>query len=362
MSATAQSADPRQTEPSDRARAAREGGRSSTRSGQLSRFSGLAIWAAFIIVFAIWVPDTFLTSSTLKTILGGQAITGILALAVIFPLAAGSFDLAAAQNLGLSALVVGALMSRAPHLSPVVAIAVTLGMGLLIGIANGALVAWVGVNSFIATLGVSSLLLAAAGLIGGGEYVGPFPESFTSITEQSPLGIPIVVIYLAVLAVIGWYVLEHTPIGRRTYAAGANADAARLAGVRTKRYVFGSLVVCGVLASVAGILLASSINSANQGLGPAYLLPAYAAAFLGTTQLKLGRFNVWGTLLAIYLLGTGIQGLQLAGGQLWVTDLFNGVALIGAVSLSLVLQRRRGRREKAAAAQAPITRCSERAR
>jgi ribose transport system permease protein len=350
MPATEQTADAHQGEASDQERAARDARRSSGGSAQLSRFSGLAIWAGLIVIFAIWIPDTFLTSSTLKTILGGHAITGILALAVIFPLAAGSFDLSAAQNLGLSALVVGALMTRAPHLSPALAVGATLGLGVLIGVGNGLLVSGIGVNSFIATLGMSSLLLAGAGLIGGGEYVGPFPHSFTSVTEPSPLGIPIVVIYLAVLAFIGWYILEHTPIGRRTYASGANADAARLAGVRTGRYVFGSLVVCGLLASVAGVLLASSINSANQSLGPAYLLPAYAAAFLGTTQLKPGRFNVWGTMLAIYLLGTGIQGLQLAGGELWVTDAFNGVALIGAVSLALLLQRRRGRREKLAAA------------
>lgn len=314
--------------------------------GQLGRFSGLFIWLGFTIVFAIWVPDTFLTSTTVKTILSTQAITGVLALAVVFPLAAGSFDLSAAQNTGLSALIVGALMARAPHVSPVAAIAITLTVGLTIGIFNGILVAGIGVNSFIATLGTSSLLLSLDELIANGQYVGPFPRSFTSITGHSPLGIPIIAIYLFALAVVGWYALEHTPLGRRTYAAGANADSARLAGVRTRRYVFGSLVVCSTLASAAGILLASSINSADQSLGPGYLLPAYAGAYLGTTQLKPGRFNVWGTMLAIYLLGTGIEGLQLAGAQLWVTDLFNGVALIGAVSFALVLQRRR--REKAA--------------
>jgi ribose transport system permease protein len=311
---------------------------------RLGRFSGLLIWVLFILIFAVWVPDTFLTSSTLKTILASQAITAILALAVVFPLAAGVFDLSAAQILGTCALICGALMSRQPHLDPAAAILITLVAGALIGGVNAALVAGVGVNSFIATLGTSSLVIALGQFIGDGQYVGPFPESFTSIADFQPLGIPGVVIYLLVLAIIAWYVLEHTPIGRRIHATGANPDAARLAGVSTRRFVVCAFVVCGAGAAIGGVLLAATVNSVNESVGAGYLLPAYAAAFLGTTQLKPGRFNVWGTLLAIYMLGTGVQGLQLVGGQQWVTNVFNGVALISAVSFAIVLERRRGRR------------------
>jgi ribose transport system permease protein len=312
---------------------------------RLGRFSGLGVWALFIVVFGLWVPDLFLTDSTVKTVLASQAITAILALAVVAPLACGVFDLSSAQLLGACALVCGALMSRAPHLSPVWAIIVTLGFGAAAGMANGALVAGVGVNSFIATLGTSSLLIALVQGIGGGDYVGPFPESFTQIVAFQVLGVPAVAVYLLVIAVAAWYVLEHTPIGRKTHATGANSEAARLAGVRTRTYVFTAFVVSGVGAAIAGILLAATVNSVNETTGGGYLLPAYAAAFLGTTQVKPGRFNVWGTLLAIYMLGTGIQGLQLVGGQQWVTNVFNGVALIGAVSFAIVLERRRGRRE-----------------
>jgi ribose transport system permease protein len=94
-------------------------------------------------------------------------------------------------------------------------------------------------------------------------------------------------------------------------------------------------VTSSLLASCAGVLLASKLSTATPDLGPAYLLPAFAAAFLGTTQIKPGKFNVLGTLLAIFLLATGVKGLQLAGAADWVTDLFNGLALIIAVGLSL---------------------------
>lgn len=182
-----------------------------------------------------------------------------------------------------------------------------------------------------------------------GSYVGPVPESFQSLTSPSPLGIPVGTFYLLAIVLVAWYVLEHTPVGRRLYATGANPEASRLAGVPTRRYVFSTLVVCGLGASVAGVLLSAQTVSISAQLGPAYLLPAYAAAFLGSTQIKPGRFNIWGTVLALAMLGTGIAGLQLVGGEaLYVGDYFNGGALLVAVGAAIVLEKRRGRKRRLA--------------
>jgi ribose transport system permease protein len=317
---------------------------------RLGRFSGLYLWALVILIFAVWVPDTFLTQATAKDIAAEQAITGILALAVLFPLVAGEFDLSIAQNLGLSCIVSGSLMTHS-EVSPLAACVMTLLLGVGIGVANGLLVTRIGINSFIATLGMTSVLLAVTEAIAKGQYFGPFPQSFRDVTAHSPGGIPIVMVYLVVLALVCWYVLEHTPVGRRLHATGANAEAARLAGVRTPRYVFWSFVVCGALASLAGLLLTSKVGSVSEGIGGAYLLPAFAACFLGTTQFKPERFNVWGTVLALYLLATGVKGLQLAGGDVWITDLFNGVALIAAVSVAVLSEKRRAYRETVHAAE-----------
>ncbi|RZU74947.1 branched-subunit amino acid transport system permease [Micromonospora kangleipakensis] len=159
-------------------------------------------------------------------------------------------------------------------------------------------------------------------------------------TAASPLGLPIVAWHALGLAVVAWYLLEHSPVGRRFYATGANADAARLAGVRTSRVVVCSFVVTGLVAGLAGVLATAKVGQVSPSIGPPYLLPAFAACFLGTTQLKMGRFNVWGTVLANYLLAPGIKGVQLVGGQLWITDLFNSLALAGAVGVAVVSQRR----------------------
>jgi len=319
---------------------------------RLERFTGVIALALIILIFGIWTPDTFLTDTTLTAILSAQAITAIVAVAVLVPLAAGAYDLSVGAAVGFTALVCGLLMTDAPHLSPLLAIVATLGIGLLIGAFNGGLVAGLGVNSFVATLGTSSLLIGFGAVCAEGRYVGPFPKGFSNLTAPSPLGIPMVAIYFFVIALLAWYLVEHTPPGRRLYATGSNADAARLAGVRTRAYVFWSLVVCGVGAAVAGILLASSLDSVNETTGGTYLLPAYAAAFLGATQLKVGRFNVWGTCIAIALLGTGIQGLQLVGAKIWVTNLFYGAALIIAVSVAVLIEKGRGRRDRGRAAAA----------
>lgn len=304
-----------------------------------ARFSGLYVLIGLVVLYAIWLPDTFLTRATLTSIAGDQAITLIVALGLVVALSAGQFDLSAASNLGASAVLCGYLMTKA-DMSWGLAIIVTLAFGALVGAVNGVLVR-IGVDSFISTLGMSSVLLAVTALVSGNQFIGPFPRGFRDIATPRIGSIPIVTVYAIVLALLAWYVLERTAVGRRHYATGANPDAARLAGVRTHRYALGSLVVAAVFASAAGILVAARIGQVSPQLGLSYLLPAFAACFLGATQIKAGRFNVWGTVLSIYLLATGVKGLQLAGGQLWVTDMFNGVALIGAVTMSVIGRKRR---------------------
>jgi ribose transport system permease protein len=306
------------------------------------RFSGLYVWAGFILIFGILTPSTFLTSTTVEGIATNQVVTAIAALGLLFPLAGGHFDLSFANLLGFSSVLVGHLMVSL-HWSPALAIVATLLVGLLFGLLNGLLVVRIGISSIVATLGTSSILLAGIGFVSHYQFITGMPPAFKSLADGKVLGLPITVLYLLAIALVAWYVLDHTPYGRRLFATGANPDAARLAGVATGRSVFIAFLASALLAAVAGILITSVIATASPTIGTSYLLPVFAAAFLGTTQVKPGRFNVWGTLIAIYLLATGVKGLQLVGGELWVTDLFNGVALLVAVSVAVIGQRSRRR-------------------
>jgi ribose transport system permease protein len=147
------------------------------------------------------------------------------------------------------------------------------------------------------------------------------------------LGFQIIVLYLLVIAVLAWWALNHTPAGRYVHAVGGNAEAARLSGVRTRLWTFLMLVTSSTLCGVAGVLYAS-LSGPSLTFGSALLLPAFAAVFLGSTQLTPGRFNVWGTLIAMYALATGIKGLQLVTGVQWLADMFNGTAVITAVAFA----------------------------
>jgi ribose transport system permease protein len=138
-----------------------------------------------------------------------------------------------------------------------------------------------------------------------------------------------------------WYVYSYTPLGRYLYFVGGGRDVARLAGIRVNAIRAGSLLTSSVLSAVAGIVLAGTLGSAEPNLGEQYLLPAFAAAFLGATAITPGRFNAWGTFVAVYFLITGVIGLQLLGLTGWVTQVFYGASLVIAVSFSHLASRRR---------------------
>jgi ribose transport system permease protein len=305
----------------------------------LDRFSAIYLWVIFLVVFGIWSPHEFLTRATFQSVASSQAIAGILAIAVLVPLACGQFDLSVGANANFTGICV-ILLQTNKHWGVAEAVVVSVLIGLFIGAVNGFLVVKLGVSSFIATLGMSSVLSAFDIIVTNSQQ--PLPVStktWVDLTQTKILGVQIVVLYLLVLGVLIWWFLAHTPAGRYIYATGGNAEAARLSGVRVDRWSWISLIMAGGIAGLGGVLF-TSLTGPSLTFGPTLLLPAFAAAFLGSTQLRPGRFNVWGTLIAIYVLATGVQGLQLVSGQQWLSDMFNGVALIVAVALAVGRQRR----------------------
>jgi ribose transport system permease protein len=298
------------------------------------RFSGLYLWAFFIIVFGIWVPDEFLTTSTLHSVAAQQAVTGMVALAILIPLAAGLYDLSVGATANLCGIITVVLMNN-HHWAVVPAIIFAVVVALAIGSINSFVVVKLGVNSFIATLGMGSILAATQVIVSANSQpLPPTSTAWNNFTQTTVGGFQIVVLYLLILALLLWWMTAHTPAGRYLYAVGGNTEAARLSGVRIERYTTFALITSATVAGLAGVMF-SSLNGPSLNFGGTLLLPAFAAAFLGSTQLIPGRFNVWGTLLAIYVLATGVQGLQLVSGASWLSDMFNGVALIIAVALSI---------------------------
>jgi len=269
------------------------------------------LYALIMVGFTLWVPDTWLTWLTHRSVLNQNAILVIVALGLLVPLSAGVFDLSIGGTVSAAAVVVGWGIVEQGW-SMWVAMPAAVLLGFLVGNLNGFLVVYIKIDSFIATLGMSSVLTAFAVWRSNNRSIIGFPDAFKSLSSQLAFGLNKTVFYGLMVAFVLWFVLEHTALGRYLFATGGAREAARLAGVQTDRYVWGSLVASAVTASVAGVLLASQFGSTTAQSGSPYLLPAFAAAFLGSTQFK-SRFNVWGTVLAVFVLQSGVKGLQLAG-------------------------------------------------
>jgi ribose transport system permease protein len=305
----------------------------------LDRYSGLYLAGLFILVFGLWTPHLFLSLATLHIVADQQAVTVMLGIAVLIPLVSGTFDLSVGSVVNLSAIEAAWLQS-AHEWSIGAAIAVAVGSALLVGFVNGFLVVKAGVNSFIATLGIGTVVTAVQEIItGNSQPLAPVSTAWSNIAVLQVGGFQIVVLYALILALLSWWFLDHTPPGRYLYAIGANREASRLAGVRVDRWVWLSLILSALISGVAGVFY-SAANGPSLTFGASLLLPAFAAAFLGSTQLRPGRFNIWGTVIAVYVLAIGVKGLQLVTGQQWLNDMFNGVTLVGAVSFAVWRQRR----------------------
>lgn len=299
----------------------------------VERYAVALVLIALLVGFSIGEPSTFATAANFKTIVNTQSVLVVVALGVTVALAAGEFDLSIGSVMGFSGAVLAFLTSE-HQWSTGAALGLTFGAALGIGLLNALFVVRFRVNSLITTLGMGTFISGLAVAVAGDTTIGNLPSALTTPTEASLEGVQTPVFLALALVIVLWYVFEHTPVGRHLFFTGEGREAARLAGVRVDRLRVGALVCSAVGAWLAGIILAGQTDGAVSTFGQPFLLPAFAAAFLGATTIKPGRYNAWGTLLSVLLLAVGTTGLQLLGVASWVTDVFDGAALVLAVTFA----------------------------
>lgn len=311
----------------------------------VERFGILIVWAIVVVVFAIIEPTTYLSVGNLANIFGSQAVLVVVTLALIIPLTAGDYDLSVGGVVALSAMTVAVLNGQ--HGWPIAAaIAAALIAGVLVGLVNGLVITIFGIDSLIVTLGTQTILSGLVLWISNSQNVGGVSSGLVRLVVGDKLfGIPYAFYYAIVITAAIWYVFEQTMFGRKLLFTGRGREVARLSGVRVNRLRIGALVGSGFVSAVAGVMYVGNTGSADPSSGFTFLLPAFAAAFLGFTAIKPGRFNAWGTVVAVYFLISGITGLELRGVPAFVQQFFYGVALILAVVLRQVV---RGRTEASA--------------
>lgn len=309
---------------------------------QLEQFGLPIIFIAVVVLFSIMRPDTFATVENWRSIAETQSILLVTSLALIVPLIGGRFDVSVGANLGLCAIVGAALMSKTGlPLLPVIVL--TIACGTAVGLINGIIVTYLGVGSLITTIGTGTII---GGVVTGYTHGIPISTDISTtllnLGVNNWLGVPALAVIALVVSAITAYVIAQTPFGRYLTALGSNANASRLTGLSLERLVVMSFVGAGFLAGVGGVMeIASAGDGDPQVGGIPFILPALAAVFLGATTIRPGRYNVLGTLVALLFIGATVSGLALVGASPWVTDVFNGVALVFAVAASAHFRRRR---------------------
>lgn len=302
------------------------------------RYGIIIVWLGVIVVFSVLRPTTFFTLGNFRTIAGSQAVLVILTLGLLVPFSVGEFDVSVSGTLGISLVLVGYL--NVLHGWPIGwAILAALGTGLLVGAINAFFVVVIGVESIVVTLGMGTLLVGVA--VGINDIsTGGISQQLVNAMTNTLFTIPLAFYYGLLLTAIIWYVFSYTPFGRYLYFVGAGRDVARLSGVPVDRIRIVAFLTSGFISALAGVVLAGWLGASDPNVSSTYLLPTFAAAFLGASFIHPGRFNPWGSLIAAYFLVTGVTGLELLGLSGWIEQVFYGGSLILAVAFSRLVGRR----------------------
>ncbi len=316
-----------------------------SRTARIGRFLpvyGLVIlMVGLAVLFSVLLPNTFPTLLNLRSVISDKAIIALLSLAAMIPMVTGKIDLTVGYGIVLWHILVISLQKYGVPWP--VAVLIILALGAAVGFFNGLLVEVAQIDAFIATLGTGTVLYAIALWHSKGrQVIGALGEGFYALSGTTIAGLPITGFYVLALAVLMWVVFEYLPVGRYMYAIGANPRAAALNGIAVRRMTILAFVASGLITAFAGVLLASKLRIGQASVGLEFLLPALVGAFLGSTTIKPGRVNVWGTLVGVAILAIGISGIQQFGGSFWIEPMFNGLTLLVAIGIAGYAQRRRG--------------------
>jgi len=299
---------------------------------QMMRVAGMLPVLLLLCVGFSLMSESFFSAQNFSIISQQASINVVLASGLTFVILTGGIDLSVGSILAVSA-VVALLVSQVPGFAPL-AIAAGLGVGLLLGLVNGALVAFGKLPAFIVTLGGLTAMRGIARLIGEDKTVFNPDLSFAYIGNDTLFGVPWLVVIAMVVVTLSWLILRRTVLGVQIYAVGGNPEAARLSGIKVWKVLLFVYALSGLLAGVGAIMTSARLMAANGlQMGQSYELDAIAAVILGGTRFTGGVGTIIGTLIGALIIATLSNGLILLGvSDIW-QYIIKGVVIIGAVAL-----------------------------
>jgi ribose transport system permease protein len=310
----------------------------------VSKYGTIASLVLCVAIFSLLRPDVFATSQNFFNILNQVSILGIIALGLTVALVQGLFDLSLAAMATLGGFLACKWLAEGTITNPVLVVLAVMALAMVIGAFNGIVVAYGGVSAFIATLAVGSILTGLVlGVSDSQTILSGIPDGFL-VMGQGEIGpIPAPVVFFALVAAVLYVFLEQTQVGRHMYAIGGNAETARLSGIPVKRYALIALGISAACAALGGMIVAANLGVGRpQGVGDTYLLDSFAAAFIGASTLRPGRFHILGTVVGVLLIGVINNGLSIMGVETFWQYAVRGIILLLAVfGASFLVARRR---------------------
>jgi ribose transport system permease protein len=316
---------------------AETGGRRLVLSQDLLQAGYRLLAAALICVALALATDAFLTLGNILNVLRQTALLFLMASGLTLVILTAGLDLSVGANIGLSACLAASVMTATGASS--LGIATGIGCGALVGLANGALVAWLRIPSFIATYGMMWMLTGVTYYYMGGETIHGFPLGFRQFGSGYLLGIPIPVYVMVFFLALGTAFAQRTVWGQQIYALGANAEAARLSGVPIERRLLLVYAFSGAMAGLASLIILARINSAQGDIGEELTLPAIAAVLIGGTSLFGGSGTVSGTLVGALILTLVLNGMNLLQINAAWQPLATGLIVLIAVGIDIHTRR-----------------------
>ena len=296
-----------------------------------NRFGPAIMLMAVVAGMSIAHPD-FLTISNLMTIGLQAAVRALLAIGELLVIISGGIDLSVGTAMSLSMVTMGLYVINS-HGSLEIGMLIAIATGVLVGLVNGTLVAFLGLPPFIITLGMLGIAQGLALTLSSGFSMYGFPKEFDFLGGGQIIGIPVPIIILAVVALVASFIFRETKLGRYAYAIGGGEEAARRAGIPVRRFKVAIYAFCGGLVGISSIVLSSRINSAHPGIGLGHELDAIAAVVIGGASLMGGRGNVSGAIIGALTMAAIRFGLNVMAVTPFIQQIVIGVILIIAVYL-----------------------------